>query len=161
ADNSFKRRFMPQTFDWLVDRGTPVPDGLAAPPPWCPDPAGPLTRHCPHNRRGSWDDPRPPQLSGKDNPRPVSLSPAADRTGMIGKLMNGYDEHEGLTPAPGFDYWFDLLGEKRYFDYQVSDQGALRSFGHGRKQYSTNVFTRRAKQFIRQSSAGSSPFFLW
>jgi arylsulfatase A-like enzyme len=80
---------------------------------------------------------------------------------MVGKLMNGYDEHEGLTPAPGFDSWFDLLGTKRYYDYEVSDQGRMRSYGHRRHDYSTDVFARQAKHFIRDSSRGSKPFFLW
>ncbi len=108
-----------------------------------------------------WNDPGYVNLTDKRDTLPVWLKRAGYRTGMVGKLLNGYDEHEGLAPAPGFDFWFDLLAEKRYYDYEVSDQGRRRAYGNKRRDYSTDVFTRQAKRFIHQSANGGKPWFLW
>jgi N-acetylglucosamine-6-sulfatase len=161
ASNSFRPMYQPQTFRWLVRGGTKFTNGLAAPPLCCPDRAGLLTGDYPHNSGVFWDDPGYGSLVDNGDTLPVWLQRAGYRTGLVGKLMNGYDEHEGLAPAPGFESWFNLLGTKRYYDYQVSDQGILRSYGTARRDYSTDVFARQAKSFIRESSQGTSPFFLW
>jgi N-acetylglucosamine-6-sulfatase len=161
ADNSFKARYMPQTFRWLVDRGTRFERGLAAPPLCCPDRAGLLTGDYPHNSGVFWDNPGYAALTDKGDTLPVWLGHAGYRTGLVGKFMNHYDDFAGLGPAPGFDYWFNLLGEKRYYRYDVSDQGLQRHFGRARRDYSSDVFTRAAKRFIHRSAHGARPFFLW
>jgi arylsulfatase A-like enzyme len=161
ATNSFKPRFMPRTFRWLVRGGTHFVNGLAAPPLCCPDRAGLLTGDYPHGSGVFWDHPGYGGLIDKRDTLPVWLHRAGYRTGLVGKLMNGYDTHEGLAPAPGFDSWFNLLGEKRYYDYQVSDQGHLRSYGTHRHDYSTDVFTRQAQKFIHSRSHGPKPWFMW
>ena len=161
ATNSFKPRYMPQTFRWLVRGGTNFTNGLAAPPLCCPDRAGILTGDYPHSSGVFWDNPGYNTLIDKRDTLPVWLHRAGYRTGLVGKMMNGYDKHYGLAPAPGFDFWFNLLGEKRYYDYEVSDQGRHRTYGAVRHDYSTDVFTRQAKRFIHSSSQGSKPWFLW
>jgi N-acetylglucosamine-6-sulfatase len=162
ATNSFRASYMPNTFRWLVDGGTKFVNGLAAPPLCCPSRAGLLTGDYPHNSGVFWDNPGYPSLSDRRDTLPVWLKRAGYRTGLVGKFMNGYDTHHfGLSPAPGFESWFNLLGERRYFDYEVSGQGTRRSYGTSRRDYSTDVFTRQAKRFIRQSSGGSAPWFLW
>jgi arylsulfatase A-like enzyme len=161
AQNSFKPRFMPHTFKWLVHGGTDFLDGLAAPPLCAPSRAGMLTGDYPHNSGVFWNHPGYAALTDKADTLPVWLKRAGYRTGEVGKLMNEYDETQGLRPAPGFDSWFELLGEKRYFNYSVSDQGRRRSYGRARRDYSTDVFTRQAQKFIRRSSHGSKPWFLW
>jgi N-acetylglucosamine-6-sulfatase len=161
AQNSFKPRFQPRTFDWLVHDGTKFVNGLAAPPLCCPDRAGLLTGNYPHNNGVFWDNPGYSALTDKGDTLPVWLHAAGYRTGLVGKLMNHYDDYAGLEPAPGFGYWFNLIGEKRYYRYQVSDQGRQRDYGRSRRDYSTDVFTRAATRFIRESARGSRPFFLW
>jgi N-acetylglucosamine-6-sulfatase len=161
ASSSFRPMYQPQTFRWLVRGGTKFTNGLAAPPLCCPDRAGLLSGDYPHNSGVFWDDPGYASLDDAGDTLPVWLQRAGYRTGLVGKFMNGYDEHEGLAPAPGFESWFNLLGTPRYYGYQVSDQGSLRSYGTARRDYSTDVFARQAKQFIRQTSADPSPFFLW
>ena len=49
AQNSFKARYMPQTFRWIVRPGTKFVNGVAAPPLCCPDRAGFLTGDYPHS----------------------------------------------------------------------------------------------------------------
>jgi arylsulfatase A-like enzyme len=48
-----------------------------------------------------------------------------------------------------------------YYNYDASENGKLQHFGNARDDYSTDVFTRKANQFLRTSSQSSDPFFLW
>ena len=48
-----------------------------------------------------------------------------------------------------------------YYDYDVSQNGKVQHFGNARNDYSTDVFTRKANQFLRASSQSSDPFLLW
>jgi arylsulfatase A-like enzyme len=162
ADNSFRPRYMPRTFRWLVHSGTRFAGGLAAPPLCCPDRAGLLTGQYPHNSGVFWDTPGYADLLDKPDTLPVWLRNAGYRTGLVGKLMNRYDATAGLDPAPGFNSWFNLLGDsRRYYRYSVSDDGVKRSYGAKRRDYSTDVFGRAANHFVRDSAGGSRPFFLW
>ncbi len=161
AQNSFKRRYMPRTFDDIVDRGTRFRDGLAAPPLCCPDRAGILTGQYPHNHGVFSNDPGYPMLRDPGDTLPVWLRQAGYRTGFVGKFLNGYGRSTGSPPAPGFANWFAFTGFPAYNDYNVSDNGRTRHFGSRRSDYSTDVFTRHAKSFLAESAQSSTPFFLW
>src|SRR5437870_5558606 len=62
AENTFKPKFMPQTYRWIVDPGTKFTNGLAAPPLCCPDRAGILTGQYPHNNGVFSNNPGYPSL---------------------------------------------------------------------------------------------------
>src|SRR5436190_23108709 len=159
GQNSFQARYMPQTFRWIVDPGTDFVDGLAAPPLCCPDRAGFLTGDYPHNSGVFSNHPGYSTLRAKANTLPVWLSRAGYRTATIGKYLNHYYGEEGLKPAPGWGTWFAQTNREQYYDYAISDGGVERHYGSDRSDYSTDVFTRRAINFIRGSAP--KPFFLW
>jgi N-acetylglucosamine-6-sulfatase len=161
ATNSFKPRYMPQTFHWIVDPGTDFVDGIAAPPLCCPDRAGFLTGDYPHNSGVFSNHPGYSTMRGKSDTLPVWLARAGYRTALIGKYLNHYFGQEGLAPAPGWDTWFAQTNRERYYDYSISDNGAKRHYGSARRDYSTDVFTRRAIDFVSGTAAGRRPFFLW
>jgi arylsulfatase A-like enzyme len=86
-------------------------------------------------------------------------------TGLIGKYLNGYKESKVGYIPPGWDRWFALLqgsdtGMKYYYDYSVSDQGVLKSYGSDEADYSTDVLAGQADSFIRTSAPGQ-PLFLY
>jgi len=161
ARNSFKPKFMPQTFERIVDPGTFFTDGLAAPPLCCPDRAGVLTGEYPHDHGVYSNDPGYPDLQDPQDTLPVWLRNAGYRTALIGKFLNGYTDVAGTAPAPGFDRWFSFLFFPRYYDYRVSDDGRVRTYGGRRSQYSTDVLTRHARRFLRDAGRSRHPFFLW
>jgi N-acetylglucosamine-6-sulfatase len=161
AKNSFKRAYMPRTFERVVEHGTRFPNGVAAPPLCCPDRAGILTGQYPHNHGVYSNNPGYPSLRDPADTLPVWLQRAGYRTGFIGKYLNHYTDVAGAAPAPGFDRWFGFMGFPGYFDYDASENGRVVHFGHDRSDYSTDVLTRKAKQFLRHSSDSSDPFFLW
>jgi arylsulfatase A-like enzyme len=160
ARNSFKRAYMPQTFRRIVDHGTVFSKGLAAPPLCCPDRAGIITGQYPHNNGVFSNHPGYAELRDPSNTLPVWLHRAGYRTAIFGKFLNHYDEVGGASPAPGFDRWFEVQGSS-YYGYRVSDDGIARNYGHRRRDYSTDVVTRKAAQFLRRTGATASPFFLW
>ena len=160
ATNSFHRRFMPQTFHWIVDPGTAFTSAVAAPPLCCPDRAGLLTGQYPHND-GVWSNhPGYGALTGRSNTLPSWLQRAGYETGYFGKFLNHYSAVRGRAPAPGFDRWFAFMEESStYYDYRVSVDGFGRSYGHDRSDYSTDVLTRQARAFIREQADSPRPFF--
>jgi N-acetylglucosamine-6-sulfatase len=161
AENTFKPRFMPQTYRWIVDPGTKFTNGLAAPPLCCPDRAGILTGQYPHNNGVFSNDPGYPSLEDKGDTLPAWLQQAGYETGFVGKFLNGTPQVLGDAAAPGFDSWFGFNGAPGYYHYTVSDNGSPRSFGFHHHAYSTDVLTRHAKQFVRANRGGGRPFFLW
>jgi N-acetylglucosamine-6-sulfatase len=161
AQNSFKARYMPETFRWIVQPGTNFIDGVAAPPLCCPDRAGFLTGDYPHSSGVFSNHPGYPTLRDKANTLPVWLAHAGYRTAMIGKYLNHYYGAEGAAPAPGFQTWFAQTKPESYYRYGLSDDGVLRHFGSDSRDYSTDVFTRHAASFIRSRAGARHPFFLW
>ncbi len=160
AMNTFRSTYMPETFRWIVDHGTKFTSGLAAPPLCCPDRAGILTGQYPHNNDVFSNDPGYGSLNGKGDVLPVWLQRAGYQTGFDGKFLNNLSVYQGTKPAPGYDSWFGFLEPPGYYDYTMSDDGKRESFGSARTDYSTDVITRHAKQFIHSTDA-SKPWFLW
>lgn len=156
---TFKPGFMPHVFGDIVNPGTRFTNGLAAPPLCCPDRAGVLTGQYAHDNGVFGNHPGYPDLTDKTNTLPVWLRRAGYRTGFIGKFLNGFDQGKARGVAPGFDTWFELHGAKEYNDFDVSTGGSIKHFGTSPHDYSTDAFTRRARQFIGGNSA--KPFFLW
>jgi N-acetylglucosamine-6-sulfatase len=161
ADNTFKPAWMPETYRWIVHPGTKFTNGLAAPPLCCPDRAGILTGQYPHNNGVFSNDPGYASLNGKHDTLPRWLHRAGYRTGFVGKFLNQYSTVAGNAGAPGFDDWFGFLEPPGYYHYAVSDNGTPESFGDRPADYSTDVLTRHAKGFVRESASDTQPFFLW
>src|SRR3954447_16208397 len=156
AENTFKPRFMPQTYRWIVDPGTRFTSGLAAPPLCCPDRAGILTGQYPHDSGVFSNDPGYPMLHDEGDTLPVWLRRDGYRTGFIGKFLNNSVSRLGRRKAPGFDRWFAYDSGSAYFDYTVANQRESAGFGSRPGSFTTNVFTRQAMRFT--GSASSKPF---
>ena len=83
-------------------------------------------------------------------------------TGLIGKYLNGYPfGHSPYVPV-GWDRWLAKMQggqESLYYDYVFSDQGFPVAHGDSPQDYSTDVETAAATDFIRTAPA-DRPFFL-
>src|SRR5215213_4404680 len=86
------------------------------------------------------------------------LKGAGYRTGLFGKYFNSYD---GTTKPPGWDDWFGFVGNSRYFNYDVNDNGTMRHFGTAEGDYSTDVLSAQTKEFIDASVGAGEPFFAY
>ena len=94
------------------------------------------------------------------------LKPAGYRTGAVGKWSLGLHGSEGKPNDQGFDDWFGHLDQDQAHYYYPdhlwdNDRVVLLAGNRGqqKKQYTADLFTERALQFIDQSKSG--PFFLY
>lgn len=83
------------------------------------------------------------------------LQAAGYTTGFIGKTLSNYDKD--ATLLPGWDTWIAFKAP-RYFDYKLNVNGRLVAFGRSDTDYSTDVLSRKAVNFIHNQT---NPFFLW
>ena len=101
-----------------------------------------------------------------DNYLPLWLQAAGYQTSYIGKFENGYAEPDeyGTTPTDvprGWNDWHVLAPSRaQYFNYTLNQNGTLRQYSDAEEDYSTDVFTKKARNFIRASSRIQSPFYL-
>ena len=78
------------------------------------------------------------------------LQSAGYRTGFFGKYVNGYNPHcaGGLCEVPpGWDDWQTIL-DGHYFNYLISNNGVVESFGDQPSEYSTDVLAQKTLDFI-------------
>ena len=92
---------------------------------------------------------------------PVWLKSAGYRTSLIGKYLNGTDGlPEGYIP-PGWDDWHVYVSKDPdkdfYYGYTFNDNGKVTQYGDEPEDYSTDMMSKKAVDFIRQSD---DPFFL-
>lgn len=78
------------------------------------------------------------------------LDDAGYRTGLFGKYLNGY---AGTYVPPGWDHWVSFVENERneggaYFNYTLSTNGSLVSYGSDPEDYSTDVLSDHVVNFI-------------
>jgi arylsulfatase A-like enzyme len=149
---------MPRTKRLLIRRGTRFTDYNAVQPLCCPSRASFLTGRYPHNH-GVLNNQVPYGYAAMDFSRTLytALDGAGYRTGWIGKVLNAEGD-AGIVPEPGFDDWLVPLHAEEgsdMFDYQLSDDGAIRTY---EGDWQNAVYAERARRFI--ATAGDQPFLL-
>jgi arylsulfatase A-like enzyme len=101
-----------------------------------------------------------------DNYLPLWLQGAGYQTSYVGKFENGYAEPDeyGTTPADvprGWNDWHVLAPSRaQYFNYTLNNNGTLRQYTDREEDYSTDVFTQKAKRFVRRNAKAATPFYL-
>lgn len=89
------------------------------------------------------------------NTFPKLLQDAGYETFYAGKYLNEYKTSE---IPPGYNQWLGLLGNSRYFNYTLNENGNLRAYGNEEEDYLTNVLRYKSLEFIENQSL-SKPFF--
>jgi N-acetylglucosamine-6-sulfatase len=153
---------MPKTEELLVKQGLRFTNSFVVNPVCCASRASFLSGQYSHNDN-VWDN-KPGErpggfkaFKGDDNTIACWTQAAGYRTGLIGKYLNGYGKARRYLP-PCWNYWWGLTRPFLYYDYEVNDNGVLRTYGSRPKDYQEDVVSRQAQKFI----AGSKqPFFLW
>jgi arylsulfatase A-like enzyme len=82
------------------------------------------------------------------------------QTALVGKYINAYTTAEHHVIPPGWDDWqaLDSIPMEAYYNYTLNENGKLVHFGHAPSDYSTNVLTKKAVDFIHTAH---KPFFLY
>ena len=159
--STLTEKFMPHTFDLLVEPGTVFRNFVATTPICCPSRATFYTGQYAHNNGVFQNDPGYEGLKEKENVLPVWLQKAGYRTALVGKFMHGYEDavEPASTPAPGYTDWFGMLVNS-YYEYVVSDDGVPARYGRDPQDYATSVINHRATRLIEGYAEGDDPFFM-
>lgn len=149
---------MPNVVGELTNSGVTFTNGHVTTALCCPSRASILSGQYAH-RTGVLDN-NPPDggFEAFDDSSTIAtwLQAAGYRTGFVGKYLNGYNTGSPYIP-PGWDEWHVQV-QVKFYDYDLNDNGVITHFGSAPGDYSGDVMTQRAVNFIL-SSAGQ-PFFL-
>ena len=163
------RRIMPHTHRALVRNGFRFTNGFVTNSWCCPSRASILTGQYSHNN-GVWT------VGGKfgmkawfaheDSTLATWLHRAGYRTGIVGKYFNEYGTPNIRAYRPrGWDRTAIMTNliyslNPGYFNYRLFEGGGLVRYGGRASDYSTRVFTRKARRFIAPRRGGT-PWFLY
>ncbi|XP_065198698.1 N-acetylglucosamine-6-sulfatase-like [Sycon ciliatum] len=164
----------PKLKKYMLDEGMFFENAFVTHPVCCPSRSSTLTGKYTHNHhtyennvgRGcnapSWRESNEAKTMG------AYMSKAGYNTGFFGKYLNNYAHPTtgvNVTHIPqGWDTWFGLVGNSRFYDYSVSNNGVLEKHGTDyEKDYFTDVIKRNAVSFIKNATTedASKPFFMY
>ncbi|MFL5736570.1 MAG: sulfatase-like hydrolase/transferase [Actinomycetota bacterium] len=166
---------MPIVQSELIGKGTDFTNGFVVDPLCCPSRATILTGKYSHGTdvysniypHGSF------RTFVTDNHEDRStiatwLQKIGYDTGLVGKYLNGYSVKKASYVSPGWNTWDALAlnaggggeGTGGYYNYDMSIQGVDTQFGSDPSDYSTDVLSSQATDFIRSAPA-SQPLFLY
>ena len=161
------------TVERLVgSRGTTFSNSYVSFPLCCPSRATFLTGQYSHNH-GVFSTELPNGYNGLDHTNTLAtwLRAAGYRTGMIGKYLNGYGIGDGIPESvkdakeipPGWSEWYAFVSDtdQRRYRYKLNENGKLRHYGKGRRNYVTDVLNGFAVDFVQRNAPKPKPFFLW
>lgn len=159
-------KYMPKLQKLLVDRGTHFTNAVVTTPLCCPSRATILTGQYAHNHNVKGNG-KKNYANFNDNITVATLlKENRYNTALIGKYLNGY---EAPYVPPGWSLFkvFDDSSEEtgKYYDYNMVDytEGSypsIKSYGDAPEDYSTDVVTKLAIDFIEKSEGNPNPFFL-
>lgn len=159
---------MPNVKALLANAGTTFNNSFVTYPLCCPSRATYLTGQYPHNH-GVLFNTAPDggyyKLRGGET-LPVWLSRAGYQTAHIGKYLNGYGTQDPLEIPPGWGEWYGSVDPSTYrmWGYTLNENGTLVTYGQDAVEdpalYQTDVYARKAVNYINRKAPGEAPFFL-
>lgn len=163
--------WMPNLEATIIDQGTTFANVFTPDSVCCPSRATFLTGQHSHNH-GVLTNTLPKGGVTKFRDRSTLatwLKAAGYRTGLVGKYLNGYGLNGNSSPKddptyipPGWDDWQASIGQATMYNFTISDNGVLVTYGSQPSDYQTDVLAARAGAFITESDTGNDaqPFFL-
>jgi N-acetylglucosamine-6-sulfatase len=114
-----------------------------------------LTGTYPHihgvNQNNRYVDPKWDEFA----PYSVHLQNAGYQTAHVGKIHMAHFKGKDHI-RPGFDYWFSFIGQGKYFDPFVNDNGEEYQV----KGYMTDILTNKAIKWLKEKRNPKKPFSL-
>jgi N-acetylglucosamine-6-sulfatase len=161
-------RGMRHTRRLLAQEGVRFTRSFVSYPLCCPSRATYLSGRYPHNHkvRGLHAPTGGYGRFRKANSLPVWLRRAGYYSAHIGKFLNGYGSEAPADVPPGWNEWYGAIDPTTYrmWGYTLNENGRRRSYGRRFDEdpdlYQTDVYSRKATDFIDRRSRESDPFFL-
>jgi arylsulfatase A-like enzyme len=155
-------RFMPHVNSQVGAEGATFAQSFVNFSLCCPSRSTFLTGQYAHNHgvMSNNEDDGGYQSLDNSNTLAVWLQNAGYYTGHIGKYLNGYEQVPNTIP-PGWTEWHGSTQTYQYYGFQTNENGTLTDYGTTADQYSTDVYTQKAVDFVNRRAPESQPFFLW
>jgi N-acetylglucosamine-6-sulfatase len=153
-------RFMPQVNEQLGAQGATFANNFVNYSLCCPSRSTFLTGQYAHNH-GVLSNQLPDggfQKLDSTNTLPVWLQQDGYYTAHIGKYLNGYEQVRNVPP--GWTEWYGTTQTYQYYGYQLNENGTIVDYGTSAEEYQSDLFTRKAVDFINRRAPESQPFFL-
>lgn len=157
-------QYMPNVQNELVNKGVNFTNAYVTTPLCCPSRASILTGQYVHHH-GVYTNRSPnggATLFDDSSTLPVWLQMNGYHTALMGKYLNDYDALPTGYIPPGWDEWTALVSKDAdkdfYYGYTLNENGKIIQYGFNSEDYSTDVLSKRAVDFIRKNS--DEPFFL-
>lgn len=154
-------RVMPKTRALVGAEGTTFTNSFVATPLCCPSRATLLTGQYAHNHGVLANVPPQGGYAALDHDETLAtwLRQAGLYTAHVGKYLNRYGIDSPPVAPPGWRRWFGLVDPATYrmYDYTVSNDGSLVTYGDAPADYQTDVLAKQAARIIRQQTG---PLFL-
>jgi len=151
---------MPNFRSLFVNAGMRFTNSFTTTPLCCPSRATLLTGQDAHNNKVRSNNLPKGGVTLLDDSSTLAtwLANAGYATGLVGKYMNGYGKDESLATVtdnptyvpPGWSDWQALIDPSltRVYNYEINDNGVLRSYGSSPADYQTDVLSQRAVDFL-------------
>jgi len=164
--------YMPTVKNELMAKGVIFENAFATTPLCCPSRASILSGQYVHNHEVYTNTLPLGGATRFDDTEALSLwiQDAGYRTGYFGKYLNAYEDLQpyGYVP-PGWDVWKSFLSKnlttvedkgnmQYYFDFSMSENGMPVVYEKSKDNFSADVVTRNALEFIRDSR--DKPFMM-
>ena len=143
----------------LVEPGVAFDRAFVVNPICCPSRASVLTGDYSHTTGVYRQTPPFGRVEAFDDSSTLAtrLDAAGYTTALFGKYLDGY-QHRALTGVvpPGWDRWVAFV-RAGYFDYRLTVDGEVRTYGSSATDYSTTVLAEETVAFLE---AASGPVFV-
>jgi N-acetylglucosamine-6-sulfatase len=156
--------YMPQVRKLAAD-GTSFSDYTVTDSLCCPSRASLFTGKYPHNT-GVFTNTGPDgglatfrRLGNENSTFATDLSAAGYRTALFGKYLNGYFPKSRHVPK-GWTTWAVGGDAYTHYNYDLLEDDRIRHYGAKPGDYLTDVLSRKASSFIRDSAAAGKPFLV-
>ena len=108
------------------------------------------------------------RLGNEDSTVATWLQDAGYRTALFGKYLNRYPKEASESHVPpGWDEWTAFASSNEdevssyYSGYALNEDGTTVFYGRQPSEYSTDVLTARATDFVARAATSGDPFFLY
>ncbi len=94
----------------------------------------------------------------------VWLQSVGYKTMLAGKYLNGYPDRTNLMYIPpGWNEWYSAVKGNAYgeFNYTLNENGKQVQYGNKAEDYGTDVYAKKAIDFIQRTAQEGKPFFVY
>ena len=152
---------LPKIQSDLIGKGIFFKNTFCASPVCAPSRASILTGQYPHNHGEETNGSKKfVNNRDKDNTIATILKNGGYKNVFIGKYTHGYNDANYVPP--GWYNWYALLGgAPGYYDYIMSANGKPIKYDSHENDYSTDVISKIANNFILNNKDPDRPFFMY